>query len=244
MSSSVVRAAQILNLLSRSERPVTLTEICSALSIPKSTAFSILRDLTAEGFVDIRDRAAYTIGLKAFEVGAAHLRVSGRTALITPELSRLSRAVDMTVHYAVLDGVDVVYLCKEDPPGLGVRLASSVGARLPADLTAVGKSSLAWLEPEAVREHITADRANDEHNLALLHKELETVRLNGYATDDGATANGITCIAAPVFDGSGPRGAVGVSYLTDPTVDFANVAARVQDAAARTTLRLGGRSPQ
>ncbi|MFI9605025.1 IclR family transcriptional regulator C-terminal domain-containing protein [Streptomyces sp. NPDC052043] len=88
------------------------------------------------------------IGLKAFEVGSAHLRRVGVTGIVAPELSRLTRALGVTSHYAILDHTDAVYLCKQDPPGLGIRLASSVGARLPSHLTAVGKACLAWLAEE------------------------------------------------------------------------------------------------
>jgi DNA-binding IclR family transcriptional regulator len=154
MSTSVVRAARILDRLAHSQAPMTLAEIASELGIPKSTAFTILRDLASESFVTVSSPPAYWIGLKAFEVGSAHLRASGTAGAVAPELARLTRALNITSHYAVLDGTEVLYLCKEDPPTLGIQLASAVGARLPSHLTAVGKACLAWLEADCLPGHV------------------------------------------------------------------------------------------
>ena len=154
MSTSVVRAVRILDRLAHSQTPMTLAEIASELDIPKSTAYTILRDLASESFVTVSSPPAYSIGLKAFEVGSAHLRAFGIAGAVAPELARLTRELNITSHYAVLDGTEVLYLCKEDPPTLGIQLASSIGARLPSHLTAVGKACLAWLEADCVPGYV------------------------------------------------------------------------------------------
>lgn len=243
MSTSVVRAMRILELLAGSEKPLTLARVTEALGIPKSTAHNILGSLAQEGFVEISEPASYAIGLKAFEVGAAHLRATGTVGVVAPELARLTRALNITSHWAVLDGVDAVYLCKEDPPGRGIQLASSIGARLPSHITAVGKSCLAWLEPEEVEQHVALP--TDATRGAALERvlaELARVRDAGWSTDDGEAAAGIQCVAAPVFEMSRPRGAVGVSFLRDSGAPFDTIVAEVRDAAARATSLLGGRT--
>ena len=245
MSTSVVRAMRILELLAQSEKPQSLTRVCTALEIPKSTAHNILASLVQEGFVQVSDSAAYSIGLKAFEVGAAHLRATGTVGVVAPELARLTRSLNITSHWAILEGTDAVYLCKEDPPVRGIQLASAIGARLPAAITAVGKSCLAWLDPADAERHIAFDPGTDrEVALEVVARELARVREQGYSTDDGEAALGIQCVAAPVFDMSGPRGAIGVSYLRDSGNDFDRVTGEVIEAAARATSLLGGRNPR
>ncbi len=180
MSTSVVRAARILDRLARSQTPMTLAEIASELNIPKSTAYTILRDLASESFVTMSSPPAYSIGLKAFEVGSAHLRVSGTAGAVAPELARLTRALNITSHYAVLDGTEVLYLCKEEPPTLGIQLASAIGARLPSHLTAVGKACLAWLEADRLPGHVElATRGADGQAISLpdLTAELAQIRV-------------------------------------------------------------------
>jgi DNA-binding IclR family transcriptional regulator len=239
----VVRAVRILDLLAHSDEPLTLTEIADRLDIPKSTAYGILRDLVQEAFVATSKPTAYSIGLRAFEIGSAHLRRVGVPGIVTPELNRLTSALGVTSHYAILDRTDVVYLCKEDPPGLGVRLASSVGARLPAHLTAVGKACLAWVDQELLVDHVAAGPSGQDSMSALLPRlraELEQVRRLGFATDDGQVAPGIACAAAPVFDVSGCRGALGVSYMRDQIGDQDELVRSVRETAGRITALLGG----
>ena len=205
MSTSVVRAARILDRLAHSQTPMTLAEIASELDIPKSTAYTILRDLASESFVTVSSPPAYSIGLKAFEVGSAHLRVSGTAGAVAPELARLTRALNITSHYAVLDGTEVLYLCKEDPPTLGIQLASAIGARLPSHLTAVGKACLAWLEADRLPGHVElATRGADGQTISLpdLTAELAQIRVQGFATDDAppppaSSASPHPCSASP-----------------------------------------------
>ena len=246
MSTSVVRAARILDRLAHSQTPMTLAEIASELDIPKSTAYTILRDLASESFVTVSSPPAYSIGLKAFEVGSAHLRASGTAGAVAPELARLTRALNITSHYAVLDGTEVLYLCKEDPPTLGIQLASAIGARLPSHLTAVGKACLAWLEADCLPGHVElATRGADGQTISLpdLTAELAQIRVQGFATDDGAATAGIQCVAAPVFGLTGLKGAIGVSLLRGSAPSLDPVADDVKTAAARATIALGGTTP-
>jgi DNA-binding IclR family transcriptional regulator len=242
--SSVRRAVQILELLARADEPMRLSAIARELGIPKSTTHSILCELT-DSLTVVADAGGYSVGLKAFEIGSSFLRSTGSAARITPEMSRLTRVLHVVSHYAILDGADVVYLCKEDPGGLGIRLASSIGARLPAYLTAVGKSCLAWLPAEVLPAHMPpSDGAGRVATTpAALAAELESVRALGYSTDDGATAAGIQCVAAPVFDHLGPHGAVGVSYLMASDHSIEVVAQEVRRSADQATVTLGGKQP-
>lgn len=243
MSTSVVRAMRILELLSGAGKPMTLTSIAEELAIPKSTTHSILKALNGRGFLDIDAHQNYTVGLRAFEVGASHLRSTNAVEVVIPQLVALTRDLGITSHYAILDGSDAVYLCKEDPPGLGLKLASSVGARLPAHTTAVGKAALAWL-PEAdlerclaaIREAVPQRQAVDR-----LLGELGAIRALGYSSDDGETALGVRCVAAPVLSSSGHPGSIGVSYLRGSSLQDQRVIDGVIRAARHASEVLGHR---
>lgn len=247
MSTSVVRAARILDRLAHSQTPMTLAEIASELHIPRSTAYTILRDLASEAFVTVSSPPAYSIGLKAFEIGSAHLRTSGIAGAVAPELARLTRALNITSHYAVLDGTEVLYLYKEEPPALGIQLASAIGARLPSHLTAVGKACLAWLEADCVPRHVElAICGADGQAISMpeLTAELAQVRRQGFAADDdAAAAAGIQGVAAAVFGLTGLKGAIGVSLLRGSAPSLGPIADEVKTAAARATIALGGTTP-
>lgn len=225
---SVARALAILDVIASADQPVTLSAISRRLSLPKSSALSLLKALVTAEFAQVNAHGEYTLGVHSFEIGAAYLRTTTPLRAAERELHALTDALGAASHFAVLDGDDVVYLAKHDPPGLGFRLASAVGARLPAHITAVGKAQLAHL-----------GRATPK---AAWTEEFRRIRSDGYAVDEGLTAAGIRCIASPVFDSTGCCGAIGVSYPIDGGGAPEQVAEAVVAAAVRASSQLGGRS--
>jgi DNA-binding IclR family transcriptional regulator len=223
---AALRALGILELLSRNDGPMTLAEVAAQLKLPKSSALTLLRALVVTEFCVADEKGCYGLGIHSFEVGAAYLRSMTPVRSVTPELERLTELLGVTSHFAVLEGDEVIYLAKYDPPGLGLKLASSLGARLPASVTAVGKAQLAF-------------RARGP--FAGLEAELERVRSCGYAVDDGQTAVGIRCVAAPLFNDRGCCGAIGVSYLLGGGPAGGAVVDAVVEAAGRASARLGAR---
>jgi DNA-binding IclR family transcriptional regulator len=228
---SVGRALEIVRLLSAASSPLGLKDIADALSLPRSSTLTLLRSLREYDFVSIDDQGRYSIGVGCFEAGAAYARSMTPAKAAEDELRTLTATYGITSHFAILEGADVVYVAKQDPPNLGLRLASSIGARLPATGTAVGKAQLAFTQiPDSLLPLP-----------ATVDAELELTRSRGFALDEGETAFGIRCIAAPVFSDRGCVGAVGVSYLQQSDLDMTIIARSVLDVADAVTARLGGR---
>src|SRR5699024_12159634 len=108
-------------------------------------------------------------------------------------------------------------------PALSRRMFTEVGRRVYCHCTGVGKVVLAQLPDATVREiveRVGMPPATDRSitNVTDLMAELERVRTQGYAVDDGEQELGVRCFAVPVphapthpaMSVSGP--AVGVSY--------------------------------
>ena len=224
---SVTRALLALELVAESGSPLPLSVLASRLGVPKSSLHSLLRALVARRYLEVDEDASYRLGLRTAELGAAYLNRVTPLKVAHPELVALSRELEMTAHFAIVDGDDALYLAKEDGPGVGVRLASAVGTRLPAHLTAVGKATLAFSRSAPGRR-------------PELAPELDRVRRQGYAVDEGRILSAVRCVAAPVFDSSGACcGSIGVSYLREGGPPVAGVAARVRQAAAHASRQLG-----
>lgn len=240
---SVKRALAILELLGSVEGAISLGEVATRLKLPKSSALTLLRALVAAEFCVVDERGRYALGVRSFEVGAAYLRSMTPVRSVAPELQWLTETLGVTSHFAVLEGDEVIYLAKHDPPDLGLKLASSLGARLPAAVTAVGKAQLAY---RAAGASTTAGqpgirRQGDVPPSGALNAELARVRERGYAVDEGETAASIRCVAAPLFNDRTCCGAIGVSYLLGggPATDL--VVPALLEAARRASDRLGGR---
>jgi DNA-binding IclR family transcriptional regulator len=201
------RAFSVLDLLADGvER--TLTEISESIGINTSTTFRLVASLEYHRYLS-RDGGSgkYTLGLACLELAKSFQVGHALTRLASPDLEQLRDSMRETVHLAVLDGPDVVYLQKL--PGLHAIgfLESRVGGRLPAYCTGLGKVLLAYAQPSNVRAllHDTLERFTPTTitDVNELMDELAAIRQRGYAFDWGEHEPDVRCVAAPIFGRDG-----------------------------------------
>ncbi len=191
---SAVRTLDVLEALAESPRP--FLALSAQLSIPKSSLHGILRTLTQRGWVEQGAGGMLQLGLHAVQVGSAYLEADATVTRTAPLLDRLAAATGETVQLARLDGADVVYLAKRDSIH-PVRLISTVGSRLPAHATSLGKALLAGRDDEQVRACLTfplpALTGNTITSWKGLAAELRATRARSYAADREEAAEGLCC---------------------------------------------------
>ncbi|MBF6258381.1 IclR family transcriptional regulator [Nocardia farcinica] len=179
-----------------------VTEIALKVGVPKSTAHRILRSLVESQYVrNVGNR--YYLASRVFELGQ-HLgscRPNGLRDRAMPFLADLYAETRETVHLAVLDGVDILYLEKLFGPA-SVRSGTAVGARRRAHATALGKAMLAFSAGDAVEKALTTrmDRYTQYTQVSPRGLEimLNRTREQGFATDQEESLLGMACIAAPI----------------------------------------------
>ena len=216
------RVLAVLSELARRPHGVTLDEMARATSSPKPTVHRALASLRRVGFARQDGRGRYLLGDEFLRLAFTHHEDRPEHVRVLPALTELAERFGETTHYAVLDGADVVYRAKVDPPAGGLRLTSTVGGRNPAHATAVGKLLLAsalpdddavagWLAGRTLERRTPRTRTT----AAELVPELARIRRDGWAVDDEESEPGICCIAVPVHLSSPtvPSGAVSVSAL-------------------------------
>ena len=135
------RVLDIMQLLSTSKEGCSLTEIATAISVPKSTIVPIIRTLCERRFITQHGSNKYTVGISALIVGSACLQDMDILELFKSQMKRIVSATSEACQLGVLVGGDVLYLAKEESPE-PIRLISFVGKRLPAYSTAIGKALL------------------------------------------------------------------------------------------------------
>lgn len=185
---------------------VGVSELARRADLSKSTAFRVLASLQVNGAVQ-RAGNAYRLGKMIQDLGMTQesdLHARLRDAL-TPYLVNLYELTRQTVHLAVLQGTDVVYLNKLYGQ-LSVRSPSRIGGRAPSYCTAVGKVLLAHTPSaaSAVMEQElyawTEKTITDPDKLAV---ELSQVRQANLAFDREEILMGLNCVGAPVFNATG-----------------------------------------
>jgi DNA-binding IclR family transcriptional regulator len=247
----VARAAQILGWVSAYARPVSLTEIAEALGFPKSSALAICRTLVAERLLE-RDAGSggYRLGAQILALSHAYLQGLDVAQAFLQVLETVPGASDETVQLALLDETDVVYVAKRDGTRRVPfqRIGCEAGQRLPASCSSTGRSMLACLDDEQVRELYAGRRLpqmthNSPATVEDLLVDLRRIRGRGYAIDDEAVSEGLACVgmAVPGTDSRGPAAAVSVVFFRARLGgELENrFAAMVQTIAGRLSERMG-----
>lgn len=187
------------------EVELSLAELARRTGLAKSTAHRLLRELTTWDLVE-RTPGGVRLGMRLFELGSLVPRQRGLREAAAPFLADLFEAAHETVHLAVLDGVEVVYVQKLDSRR-GPAVPSRVGGRLPAHCTGVGKALLAFSPPPLLDAVLaTGLRRRAPRTVVapgLLRQELAEIRDRGVAVEHEESGVGVTCVAAPVLDTEG-----------------------------------------
>ncbi|WP_436789978.1 IclR family transcriptional regulator [Yinghuangia sp. YIM S10712] len=216
------RVLAVLKELARHPDGIGLDELTRLMGSPKPTVHRALGALRRAGLADQDARSRYVLGDEFLRMAFTHHEARPEHLRIRPVLETLAERFGETAHYAVLDGREVVYRAKVDPPTGAVRLTSTIGGRNPAHATGVGKLLLAARLPtlDAVKAWIGEATLLRRTPRTLctaeeLHREFQGVRDLGYAVDNQENEAGVNCVAVPVYttSPSTPAGAVSVSAV-------------------------------
>jgi DNA-binding IclR family transcriptional regulator len=234
------KAFDVLETFNQSRRVMTLSEIARKSGLPKSTTHRILTMLLEVDAVQ-RVGQGYRIGLRIFTMGTCSAEVQ---YVALPHLERLRRVTKQTVHLAVIEEADVVYLEKL-PSAASPSTPAVVGGRLPARSTGVGKALLAFTGPAP--ESVTPPRNHTStfRRPGLLRSYLQDVRMMGIAADREEAARGLACVAAPIFVGQQAVAAVSVGFTASAGSGelFVNPLRETSAAIGRALAMTSSRAP-
>lgn len=243
---SVIRAFQLLEVFrSAGSADIALKDLAERVGLPKPTTYRLAETLVAVGALERTD-PGYRLGISLFELGekVTRRRVLREAAL--PFLEDLYERWHETVHLAVLDGPDVLYI-ERISGHRATNTPSLVGERLPANCTGVGKALVAFTPDalDALRGRRLPGRTRHSIRVwRVLEEEIQRIRADGVAFDREEGVLGVCCVAAPVIRGGNAVAAVSV---TGPVGRFdpqlAEHSVRKAAASIRSTLAKRWPSP-
>lgn len=226
----------------------SFTEILEGLQLPRSSAHGLLSTLSAAGWLDHSpSNKQYSLGLRAWQVGQMYTGHQNLANVAKPVMDRLSATLGETVQLALLDGVENVYIAISQTSD-GMRLGSSVGMRLLAHATGIGKALLSLLEQDEAERRLNSvalPRLTDKTvtDVRALAKLVADAKAKGYALDDEEYLNGCRCVAVPLTSqsGGGMNSALSVTMPTARTdADWPGSILRPLEAAAHEIRALLG----
>jgi IclR family KDG regulon transcriptional repressor len=204
---AAAKALDLLSAFSFEEPRRSLADLAQRTGIPRPTAFRLLTTLEQAGFV-VKESGEYQLGIKCFVLGnvvAASLDLKEKSHA---HLQQLRDATGETVHLAVLEEWQVLYLERlQSPHPIGF-MRSRIGAVVPAYCTSLGKTLLAFKPGDEVKawlstQTLKAMTPDTITSVPALLKELRAIRERGCAVDEQEHELGVRCIAAPVFNHAG-----------------------------------------
>jgi DNA-binding IclR family transcriptional regulator len=240
--SVVERVTQILDAFQQSPDRLLLEDVTAITSLPRSTAFRLMTQLVELGWLD-HDAHGYRLGARAIGMSARTHDHGGLRSMAARMLNRLHLQTRAVVHLAVLEGGLLYYLDKVGGPVLD-SIPSTVGTRVPADTTPMGRAMLATLSPERV-DALVASTADHPRRAPLdlmdLHRRLGACRQRGGVdiVRNGGAHQRINALGAPVHGPDGLLASIGVS-CGDGQLVPEHVAPLLLSAARHLTTDLGG----
>src|SRR3982074_1463786 len=207
-ATAVERAMNILEAAAQRRDGLTNSEISRKLGIPKSSASYILRTLEKRGYLRREaETGRYRLGLKILSLGGDAQAGLDIADMALPFMRSLVERIRLTVHLAVLDQGEAVYIEKVEAPGF-FKVNTWVGRRRFLHSTSVGKCLLAWLpkqEVEAIAKQQGLKKRTPETitSMPKLLADLDRVKQSGFAVDDEENSLGARCLGAPIFDTMG-----------------------------------------
>lgn len=248
--SSVATAVRLLKTFSEGEAEIGVTTLSKRLGVAKSTVYRLASTLVAEGMLEQnRENDKYRLGLALFGLGALVRQRMNVSTEARPHIFALREATNETVHLAVPEGAQIIYVYDLESTQ-AIRQRANLGERKPAFCSAEGRAILAFSSPEQVEAVIAAGlvarTSRTDVNPRNLRRALEQARAQGYAMEDEQSEMGMRSLAAPIRDSEGRVvAAVGIAGPMQRMSDeaMARFAPLVVDTANVISARLGFRSP-
>jgi len=206
--STLERALLLLEHISQADGKIGIRVLAETVNLPKSTTHRILDTLLQAGFVEQDpETEKYSIGLKAIEIGMSGLKNADLVEVAIPHLRDLVAIIKQTSFLAVYNEGEIVYIYKVEGTSAVITNAY-LGTRSPVHCTGLGKAILAFFSLEDVDTIITEKGLTKYTNSTitdrqLLLENLSEIRQRGVAFNYEEIDEGLSSIAAPIFNYTG-----------------------------------------
>ncbi len=195
---------RILRIFEALEHEPSLTpaELAESAGLPRTTAYRMIRELAARGFLAKDPAGRVEVGQRLWEI--AQRTPLSRTLRIAalPFMEDVNSVVGQTTQLAVLDEEGVLIVERLSRQG-AVANPAEVATRMPAHLTSMGHVLLAYSPKHRLETFLEAHRERIRQERPELRRELAETRARGYAKLGGLIHQDTSGVSVPVLDGRG-----------------------------------------
>jgi IclR family pca regulon transcriptional regulator len=198
---SLARGLSVIRAFGGDRDRLTVADVARLTGLSRASARRCLYTLSQLGYAAGRD-GSYELTPAILTLGYAYVASTALARVSQPVLERVSEELHESSSLAVLDGDDIVYIARAATRRI-LSIGLSVGSRLPAASTSMGRVLLAFAD-DGFRSRFLARVKLVRHtprslaDRGELRAELERIRAQGYAIVDQELELGLRSIAVPV----------------------------------------------
>jgi DNA-binding IclR family transcriptional regulator len=199
-ASVTSRALALLGAFDEHHRRLTLSELAARAELPVATAHRLVGELVAWGALTRATSGEYVVGRRIWDVGLLAPVQTGLVEVASPYLHDLYGATLATVHLAVREGTETLYLDRLRGHA-SVPVVSTIGSRLPMHATGVGKVLLAHAPADVQAEVLGRLTRITPYTViapGTLRRQLARVLREDHATTSEEMSLGACSIAVPI----------------------------------------------
>ena len=205
--TSLARGLAVVQAFQERKRHLTIAQISHRTEIPRAAVRRCLHTLIKLGYATT-DGRTYSLLPKVLTLGHAYLSSTPLAVSAQPYLDRMSDQLHEACNMVTLEGDDILYIARSATVQRLISVDLSVGGRLPAYCTSMGRILLAALDDATLHEYLEhadlqAKTSRTVHDPAALLEILQQVREQGWCVVDQELEQGLRSIAVPVYDASG-----------------------------------------
>lgn len=198
------RTLRILEIISKNKSGVSFTDIQKELELPKSSLFSLLKELLSNDYLSFNESTKkYSAGINFIKLCTSGIENTDLITELNMLTSSLTFETKQTSHAGILDGTNIIYLSKSENSN-NLSLMKSIGLKIPAHCTSIGKmllSQFSLQELENLYYNYNFEKYT-EYSISSFNdlvKEIDKVKKEGYALELRETNVLAGCIALPLI---------------------------------------------
>ena len=205
--ASLARGLAVVQAFQERKRHLTIAQISHRTEIPRAAVRRCLYTLIKLGYATT-DGRTYSLLPKVLTLGHAYLSSTPLAVSAQPYLDRMSEQLHEACNMATLEGDDILYIARSATTQRLISVDLSVGGRLPAYCTSMGRILLAALDDASLQDYLDHADLQTKTSRTLTTPEallecLQQVRQQGWCIVDQELEQGLRSIAVPVYDASG-----------------------------------------
>ena len=198
---SLARGLRVIESFENHAEGRSVLEISQSTGLSRAAIRRILITLEVLGYVE-RSRQVYRLRTQVLRLGFSYLSSSSAVESARPVLEHISELLHESSSMSMLDGGEIVYVARSAASRI-LAAGLSVGSRLPAYCTSMGRVLLAALPDDKLEAYLRdlkprSYTAKTITRLPQLKKAILQVRKDGYAIVDEELEAGLRSIAVPV----------------------------------------------